>query len=75
MNAAPTPQDLRTLLVRFERVYGNIVCYPANDRALLITELTGKKTLGPADLKTARKLGFEVVLSLGSHSVLEEFLS
>lgn len=62
------------LLVRFDRVYGRVTCYPANAAAEQACALTGKKTFSPSDLKALRALGHEVILSMGSWGVLEQFL-
>ncbi len=61
--------------VKFDRVYGNIVCYPANPVAENICRLTRKKTLSPQDLEVAKALGFGIQLSPESIKVLQEFLT
>lgn len=63
------------VLVRFDRVYGKIACYPANGNAECITALTKKKTLDPRDIDLARELGFEIELAAGSAAVLNEFFN
>ena len=69
-----TKQDPWTILVRFDRVYGKVTCYPANEQAELICAMTGRKTLTPVDIKTAKAMGFQIVLTYGSWAILEEYL-
>lgn len=64
----------RFVTVRFDRVYGLIKCYPVDRAALLVAELTGTKTLSPADLLAVRRLGFDIWLADGSRELLERFL-
>ena len=40
--------------------YGHDRIYPVCDRAKLITQLTGRKTLFPQDLAVIETLGFEI---------------
>lgn len=68
-------QDAWTVLVRFDRVYGKILCYPANQQAALLCAISGKRTLSPFDLKNAQKMGFEIVLTMESHALLDAFLA
>jgi hypothetical protein len=63
------------VLVRFDRVYGKIACYPANGNAQCITALTKKKTLDSRDIELARDLGFEIQIAPGSAAVLNEFFN
>lgn len=79
--ASPFPAPLRAtvaedrvVLVRFDRVYGLVKCYPANATANCLCALTGTKTLSPDNLKVARAMGFEVLVEHQSWSVLEAFL-
>jgi len=46
--------------VRFDRVYGNVLCYPVNDAAKNLAAIAGTKTLSPDCLKRARALGLVV---------------
>ena len=56
-NAAnPSP-----VLVRFDRVYGLIKCYPANQQAEVLAKIAGTKTLCPRTLAGARALGLQVM--------------
>lgn len=43
-------------------VYGNVLFYPANEKARHLAELTGKKTLDRRDFNLIRHLGFKVEL-------------
>ena len=56
-----TPAPAPVLEVETREVYGLITVYPFNERAKLITRLTGCKTLRATDLTTCRELGFEIV--------------
>lgn len=69
--ATETPK----VLVKFDRVYGKIVCYPVNAAALNITTLTGKKTLSPRDIDVVRLLGFEIVVDPQSLQLLSDFVN
>lgn len=57
------PVDRSLVLLRFDRVYGNVVAYPANDSARELCALTGKKTISRSDMFHGKKLGlmFEFV--------------
>jgi len=59
-SAAPLPK-LGAIKIRVDRVYGNLVTYPVCERAKLIAELAGTKTLTHASLCLAERLGFEIV--------------
>lgn len=63
-----------TVLVRFDRVYGNLVCYPANDAAVLLASIAGTKTLLPRTLVAARGLGLQVTAASSSDETLQSFL-
>ena len=67
--------DKPQVLVRFDRVYGKIACYPVNPAAMTITALTGKKTLSLQDLECAKSLGFEIAIEAGSAAVMNEFFN
>lgn len=43
--------------VRFDRVYGNVVCYPANDAAKHLAAIAGTKTLSRETLRLIGLLG------------------
>lgn len=47
--------------VRFDRVYGNPVCYPVNEAANVLASIAGTKTITPRVLELAGALGLEVV--------------
>jgi len=52
--------SLEPVLVRFDRVYGNVACYPANQQAEVLARIAGTKTLLPRTLAGARALGLQV---------------
>lgn len=64
------------VLVRFDRVYGNVVCYPANQQAEVLARIAGTKTLLPRTLAGARALGLQVEEQNGpAQSQLTDFLA
>lgn len=63
------------LLVRFDRIYGLVKCYPVNDTAKVLARIARTKTLSPDDLANARLLGLGVSLAPGSEEFLERFLA
>lgn len=69
---APGPAPI---LVRFDRVYGRVSCYPVNPAAALLAQIAGTKTLSPMVLRMARELGHELVVEHQSWKVLAEFLA
>lgn len=71
--ALPFPTE--RVVVRFDRVYGKVLCYPVSSGAHKIAALARTKTLSPAALTIARDLGLPVSLAPGSQQVLEEFLA
>ena len=74
-NVVSLPLDQSVVLVRFDRVYGLIKCYPANAQAETLARIAGTKTLKPETLTLARALGLTVRLAPGSMAVLEDFLT
>lgn len=48
------------ILVEIKTVYGRELIYPLCDKALLLAELAGKKTLDRTDLAIIQRLGFQV---------------
>jgi hypothetical protein len=60
--------------VRFDRIYGRLTCYPVNDAAKALAEIAGTKTLTPAAIEGARKLGFKVAIAPESVETLENFV-
>lgn len=52
---------MEPIFVRFDRVYGNLVCYPANQQAEVLARIAGTKTLLPRTLAGARALGLQVM--------------
>ena len=66
---------LGPLVVRFDRVYGNVTCYPADEVGRDIVELTNKKIFSPRDLVLLVKIGFEIQLAHGSRQLLEDFVA
>lgn len=68
---AVNPQPV---LVRFDRVYGNVVCYPANQQAEVLARIAGTKTLLPRTLAGARALGLQV-MEMQDSGQLADFLA
>lgn len=58
------------IVVRVDRVYGNVVIYPVCDRAKLLAEIAGTKTLTPATLASAERMGFLVVTADSAAAML-----
>jgi len=50
------------IIVCIRNVYGNELIYPVCETAKLFADLTGRKTLSPADIGVIEKLGFTVVV-------------
>ena len=48
------------IIVKLKNVYGNELVYPANDRAEMFLNLTGKKTFSRAELEILKKVGYVV---------------
>ena len=67
--------DPHLVLVRFDKVYGKVVCYPVSEAAFALADLARQKTLGPAQIKLARRLGLRVQLMPGSLALLEDFIA
>lgn len=67
-------QQHTAVLVRFDKVYGLLKCYPVNEAAQQLCLLTRTKTLSPDNLKSARALGLEVIVEYQSWAQLEQFL-
>ena len=61
------------ILVRFDRVYGQIKCYPANAQAETLARIAGTRTLKPETIRLARALGLTVRLALASFGTVEDF--
>ena len=66
---------MEQILVRFDRVYGNLVCYPANPSAEVLARIAGTKTLLPRTLAGARALGLQVSAESSSGETLVTFLA
>ena len=52
------------IIVCIRNVYGNELIYPVCEQAKLFTQLSGRKTLSPADIGVIEKLGFTVVVEI-----------
>lgn len=52
--------------VSIRSVFGNDTVYPVFDRAQLLTQLTGRKTMTARDLETVRQLGYQVTVVGGT---------
>ena len=49
-----------TIQVNIKQVYGVERIYPINDQAIILAQLTRKKTLDRADINLIKKLGYNV---------------
>jgi len=49
-----------TIQVNIKQVYGVERIYPVNDQAIILAQLTRKKTLDRADINLIKKLGYDV---------------
>ncbi len=58
---APLGKLQASIVVRVDRVYGNLVTYPVCERAQLLAEMTGTKTLTSKTLALAERMGFQIV--------------
>ena len=46
--------------VNIKQVYGVDRIYPVNDKAIILTQLTNKKTLDKRDIELIKKLVYEI---------------
>ena len=46
--------------INIKQVYGVERIYPVNDQAIILTQLTKKKTLDREDINLIKKLGYDV---------------
>ena len=46
--------------VNIKQVYGVDRIYPVNDKAIILTQLTNKKTLDKRDIELIKQLGYEM---------------
>jgi hypothetical protein len=46
--------------VNIKQVYGVDRIYPVNDKAIILTQLTNKKTLDNRDIELIKQLGYEI---------------
>ena len=58
---APIGQLAASITIRVDRVYGNITLYPVCERAKLLAEIAGTKTLTNKTLGLAERMGFQIV--------------
>ena len=49
-----------TIQVNIKQVYGVERIYPVNDQAIILTQLTNKKTLDSRDIELIKKLGYRI---------------
>lgn len=49
-----------TIKVNIKQVYGVERIYPVNDQAMILTQLTNKKTLDSRDIELIKKLGYQI---------------
>lgn len=59
--------------VRFDRVYGNVLCYPVNDAAKLLATIAGTRTLSRQTMRSARLLGLEIQHPAVTDEMLREW--
>lgn len=52
-----------TILLEQRAVFSNILLYPANDAARVVTFLTGRKCISKSDIAKLKQLGHEVKLT------------
>lgn len=64
-----------TILVGFDKHYGRILCYPANDAARVLAGIAGTKTLSTQTLEQAKALGLNIAVAPGMSTMLEDFLA
>jgi hypothetical protein len=57
------------ITVRIKSVYGQDLIYPVDRKAVLFTQLSGKKTFDKRDINNIRTLGFEVKVVAPSLSI------
>jgi hypothetical protein len=57
---------MTTIRIEYRNVFGVQKIYPVNSAAEKLCELTGTKTLSPADLRAAQSLGHTVEVLLGA---------
>ena len=63
------------ILVGFDRVYGLIKCYPANDASRVLAGIAGTKTLSREVLYSAAQLGLHIEVAPGLDHLFEDFLA
>jgi hypothetical protein len=49
-----------TIQINIKQVYGVERIYPVNDQAIILAQLTRKKTLDRTDINLIKKLGYNV---------------
>ena len=62
------------IIVKLKNVYGNELVYPANDRAEMFLNLTGKKTFSRTELEILKKVGYVVKFEAQTLEGFEEGL-
>lgn len=55
--------NLKKVQVNVKSVYGQDYIYPANNTALLLLDLTGKKTFSKKHISTIKALGYDVTVT------------
>jgi hypothetical protein len=66
--------ESRTVVVRFEKVYGALKCYPVCANAFSFAEICGTLTITPRAAKLIQRLGFTIVPQDMSVEALDAFL-
>lgn len=54
---------MSTILLEQRAVFSNILYYPANEAAKVVTFLTGRKCISRSDINKLKQLGHEVRLT------------
>jgi hypothetical protein len=56
--------------VNIKQVYGVDRIYPVNDKAIILTQLTNKKTLDKRDIELIKKLGYEIEVITNKYIII-----
>lgn len=64
---------MNTIVVRFDKKYGNTLCYPVNETAKRFAAIAGTRTLTPDAVRQIRALGFKIEAQDTDH--LKEILA
>lgn len=70
MATAPLKQLGASITIRVDRVYGKPTIYPVCERAQLLAQIAGTKTLSGTDLALAERMGFLIVTADSAAAML-----